>query len=204
MTNKLNRQPKQHKLSHHRQSCYTYTTRLCRLKWIYHTFKTSPEEPSESSGLGVFFLFFATYFLDGFNTWPLFIYSTRCYLICVSWASYRPCLSFNAFTSLKHGFSPLVGVTCLYTNTYISYLFKFNPKQLIYKLVSTLLVRPIRLFWKFDCLFHKDSQYTGVCTYCSVVCLNIDSNMLRIHLFSIFIIKTPHVRVYNRLKQAQV
>ena len=53
-----------------------------------------------------------------------------------------------------------------------------------------------RMFRKIKFLFHEDSQYTGIWTYCGVYnilrCLSeIDTYMLRIHVFSIFTITTP-------------
>ena len=53
-------------------------------------------------------------------------------------------------------------------------------------------------FWKFEVLFHEDSQNTDVRTYCDVYnilrCVSknrLYTKMLRIHLFSILTIKTP-------------
>ena len=51
---------------------------------------------------------------------------------------------------------------------------------------------------KVNCLFHEGSQYTGVWKYCSVYKIlrrlsknRLYTEMLRVHSFSIFIIKTP-------------
>jgi len=53
-------------------------------------------------------------------------------------------------------------------------------------------------------IFHEDSQYTGAWEYCGVYKIlrwlfknRLYTNMLRIHLFSIFTIKTPRVYGYN-------
>jgi len=43
--------------------------------------------------------------------------------------------------------------------------------QIHIPLVSNLNLR--RIFLKFEFLFHEDSQYTGVWTYCAV-CLKVD------------------------------
>jgi len=50
--------------------------------------------------------------------------------------------------------------------------------------------------FKFEFLFHEDSQYTGVWKYCGVYKLVCQSSvlytkMLKIHMFCIFTIKTP-------------
>jgi len=53
------------------------------------------------------------------------------------------------------------------------------------------------LFFKFEFLFHEDSQFTGLWKYCGVYeilpCLSknrLYTKMLRIRVFSIFTIKT--------------
>ena len=73
-------------------------------------------------------------------------------------------------------------------NRLLYFIQNINRKDvvlLIHSLLSNLSDNCI--FWKFEFLFHEDSQYTGVWKYCAV-CLKIDYTQR--HLFSILTVKT--------------
>ena len=116
----------------------------------------------------------------------------------VSLKETRKCYKPTQLIRANNFFTHKILSSCKENKKAKSVLLKWNMTIYSLSLQSSTSSNQSRIFWKIEFLLYEDSQYTGVwkigntAVYMKYLSkYRLYTNMLRIHLFSIFTIKTP-------------